>query len=129
MNLTSRRPSSLAAASNSASRAVPTISGPGDSLLSPNRPRSPLVAVTRYVVTPSAAYRASVPPVPNDSSSGCASTHMSRSSEAGTADDMILVPARGLLRPRIVVRVDVLEVDGALAVGQDRRFALGVGVL
>src|SRR4051794_24814949 len=46
------------------------------SSLLPERPRSPLVAVTTYVSTPSAAYLAKAPPMPRDSSSGWARTHI-----------------------------------------------------
>ena len=42
------------------------------------RPPSPRVAVSRKTSTPSDAYFASVPPTPSDSSSGCASTAISR---------------------------------------------------
>ena len=40
-------------------------------------PASPRVAVTRWTSQPSAAYLASVPPVPNASSSGWAKTAIS----------------------------------------------------
>src|SRR3954466_4037539 len=42
------------------------------------RPPSPCVAVTTNTSTPSDAYFASVPPIPSDSSSGWASTAISR---------------------------------------------------
>src|SRR3954465_11146087 len=71
---TSRIPSTAAAARNSASRTRPTSTGSTPFPSEPNLPRSPRVAVTRYVSTPSAAYLASVPPKPSDSSSGCART-------------------------------------------------------
>src|SRR5512134_3736203 len=59
----------------------PSASGPGWRA-SPQRwprkrPPSPRVAVTRNTSTPSAAYFASVPPTPSDSSSGWASTAIS----------------------------------------------------
>ncbi len=80
-----------AAARSSASRVAPTTSGPGCSPRSPNRPRSPRVAVTRYVSTPSAAYLASVPPVPSDSSSGWARTHIRRSVTTSPRDDRLQI--------------------------------------
>ena len=46
--------------------------------MAPERPFWPRVAVTRNVSTPSAAYFASVPPTPSDSSSGWARTAIRR---------------------------------------------------
>src|ERR671923_1987575 len=67
-------PSSFAAFSNSLVRIWPSTSGPGCCSSGPNQPLSPRVAHIRCVSTPWAEYFASVPPIPIDSSSGCANT-------------------------------------------------------
>src|SRR6187549_418343 len=93
--MTSRTPSSRAASRSSVSRVWPTTASTGRSALVPKRPCSPRVAVTRYVSTPSAAYLASVPPVPSDSSSGWARTHISRSGTGKSpGDDGLEILAR-----------------------------------
>src|SRR5512134_2503835 len=68
----------LTAFSSSRVRIWPRTSKPGFCSFGPNQPRSPRVAQTRYVSTPSAAYFASVPPIPIDSSSGWAKTQSNR---------------------------------------------------
>ena len=69
-------PSISLASRNSLSRMVPSAVSPGCSSLGPRQPRSPRVATTREVSTPSRAYFASVPPIASDSSSGWAMIHI-----------------------------------------------------